>query len=91
MSFRNEVRDFMREMRLAFIKEKTITQEQSKMILLLEKQNSNLMNRLMARDYPELQTYTPVSQGGEEPTMDFESDEELAGTVLDPERVEDAE
>lgn len=92
MRFRNEVREFMRKMELAFTREEAVIQEQSRMILLLEKQNRGLLDRLMARNYPELQTYSPASyKGEEEATMDFEHDEDLAGTIVNPEAVEDAE
>lgn len=84
MRFKNEIRKFMEEMRLVFIKEKTVIEEQGRMILLLQGQNKDLLDRLMARDYPELQTYSPTSYSGE-PTMDFDSDEELVGTIVDSE------
>ena len=84
MSFRNEVRKFMEEMRLVFIKEKTVIEEQGRMILLLQGQNKDLLDRLMARDYPELQTYSPTSYS-EEATLDFDQDEELVGTIVDSE------
>lgn len=89
MRFRNEVRKFMEEMRLVFIKEKTVIEEQGRMILLLQGQNKDLLDRLMARDYPELQTYSPTSYS-EEATLDFDQDEELVGTIVDeePTRVE---
>ena len=84
MRFKNEVRKFMEEMRLVFIKEKTVIEEQGRMILLLQGQNKHLLDRLMARDYPELQTYSLVNYS-EKPTMDFDSDEELVGTIVDSE------
>lgn len=92
MRFRQEVRKFMREMQLVFIKDKTIIQEQSRMILVLREQNKDLLNRLMARNYPELQTYTPVEHKKEgEYDLDFESDEDLAGCDVNPDAVEDTE
>ena len=92
MRFKDDVRKFMRAMELAFIKDKTIIQEQSRMILVLQEQNRDLMNRLMARDYPELQTYTsPTYKKEGEVDYDFTSDEDFAGTDVDPDAVEDTE
>ena len=92
MRFKNKVRRFMRIMELAFVKDKTVIQEQSRMILVLQEQNNDLLNRLMARDYPELQTYNTTRYKKEgEVDMDFTSDEDLAGTIVDPDAVEDTE
>jgi hypothetical protein len=82
MGLRKEVRKFMDDMRLALVKNNTVIQEQGRMILLLERQNKELLDRLMARDLPELKTWEPVSYS-KEPTMDFDlTDEELSGTVV---------
>jgi len=86
MSFKNEMREFMQEMRLAFVKEQTVIQEQSKLILFLERQNKELSDRLMARDYPELKTYGDVKYK-KDPVYDFEEDEENAGAILDPDNL----
>jgi len=92
MSFRSEVRKFMQDVHLALVKKETIVQEQSRMILVLQAQNKDLLDRLMARDYPELATYTPVNyRGKDEATMDFEYDENLAGAVVDGETMEETE
>lgn len=92
MGFRKEVRSFMRKMEIALVRKETVVQAQSRMILVLQGQNKDLLNRLMARDYPELETYSPVGYKKEdEPTMDFEHNEDLAGTIVDPDEVEDAE
>lgn len=86
MSFRGEVRDFMREMRLVFIKQKTIMNEQSRMILMLKEERSEMLNRLMARDYPELQTFQgPRYKDPDEADLDFTSDESIAGESVDGE------
>lgn len=84
MGFRNEVREFMREMQLIFIKQKTIMNEQSRMILMLQQERKEMLNRLMARDYPELQTFQgPRYKDPDEADLDFTSDENLAGEIVD--------
>lgn len=87
MSFRNEVRIFMQRMNEAFVEQKIMITAQKKYIDSLLKQNTELFNRLMAKDFTELQTYSPVSvqlSPFGAPTYDFEQDEDLAGTVVDP-------
>jgi len=49
----------------------------------LEKQNQELMDRLMARDIPELKTYTiPVSETVYDPYR-AEEDEDIAGEIIE--------
>ena len=90
MRFRNEVRSFMKDMRDAFIKEETVIQEQARTILILQGQNTDLFNRLMAQDFKEFKTFTAHEveyPKPEDATMDFESDENLAGEDVDPENL----
>lgn len=67
--------------------------EQEKVIEVLEKEikrlqehNNQLFDKLMARSYPELQTYTPpvvFKQSGE--AIKWNEDENLAGEEIDEE------
>ena len=92
MRFREEVRRFMQEIRLVLGKKEVVVQEQSRMILVLQEQNRDLLNRLMARDYPELATYTAAKYKEEgEVDLDFTQNEELAGAVVDPDTGEEVE
>lgn len=92
MSFRKEIRNFMEKLSLEFVKNKTIIQEQSRMILMLQEQNKDLLDRLMARDYPELQTWTgPTYKKEGEVDLDFTENEDFAGLDVDPDAPEEAE
>lgn len=90
MSFRSEVREFMKNMEMERSMTKTIVAQLNKTIKLLTKQNKDLMNRMMAIDFKELQTFSnDVIEGpsyrNDEVTMDF--DEDNAGEILTEEEL----
>lgn len=84
MGFRKEVREFMRSMELAFAEQNAALHAQNQIIDHLEGQTKDLMDRLMAKDFKELQIFaTPeeVEQGAEV-ALDL-TDDELAGEIVD--------
>ena len=87
MSFRGEVREFMREMRLAFIKQEMIVKSQERMSEVLVQERKDLLDRLMARNFPELQTYA-TTEYSKDPILDFDQDDNLAGAIVDRENEE---
>ena len=52
-------------------------------VTALRKQNADLLNRIMARDFEQLQIFTPVPGTDEFNLPDPSSFEELAGEVLE--------
>ena len=51
----------------------------------LEKQNQDLMDRLMARDIPELKTYVIPESKVEPESYTFTEDEDIAGEIIEGE------
>lgn len=85
MGFKKEVREFIDEMREAFVEQRVMIDTQRSYINQLLKQNTELHDRLMSRNYPEFRTYdTPVVQFSK-PDYDFREDDELTGKIVDPE------
>ena len=81
--FKKEVRDFMAEVRA----ENSVVTQQNEIIGDLREQNQKLLDRLMATNFKELQTYTTPEVEvalGDSAETDF-SDEELIGEVIDVE------
>lgn len=88
MSFRGEVREFMREM----TKEKVTIMAQRELIDALMKQNRELMDRLMTNDFKEFKTFSlneelPEVNFKRDTTFDF-TDGELAGEIVDEKELE---
>ena len=74
MGFRKEVREFMAKRNI-----------EGDLIRLLQRQNQDLMDRLMARDFSELKTYSPDNLEGpdKEPEYDATEDETAAGEIIE--------
>lgn len=91
--FEDEVREFMQEMRGymeglrdAERKKRHVITAYRAMIDRLEKQNTDLMDRVMARDIGELKTFRmPQIEGEEELSYDPMEDEGLAGQIVEME------
>lgn len=74
------------EMQWVMTKAEMVIEQQREIIVDLRKQNAELMNRMMASDFKELQTYSPMADveidlGKEGSVIDF-TDEELVGEVV---------
>jgi len=82
MSFRKEVREFISECREHKKKKNGIVALLKEQIVRLEDQNKDLMNRLMARDLPELTTFTLPEIENKKEVYKPEEDEALAGEVV---------
>jgi hypothetical protein len=54
----------------------------------LELANQRLMDRVMSKDYRELQEYANPVVGPSGPTLDFTYDEHNAGEILEPEETD---
>lgn len=80
MGFKKEVRAFMKNMELTLARENVTLEEQGRLIAFLQQQNKELLDRLMARDYPELRTFGPVDYSQKSEEIE---DEEIIGTIVD--------
>ncbi len=87
MSFKKDMRIFMEEVRefMTFMRKHAATVALHKeLIARLEKQNKDLMDRFMARNFEELRTYqTSVEMSVPKELYKPEEDESLAGEVVD--------
>ena len=81
MGFKNEVRIFMRSERNRHKKGDATVKAYKKLVDKLMKQNGELFDRLAARSYPELKTFTLPDGEMREEVYDATSDEGLAGEV----------
>jgi len=74
MGFKKEVREFMAKQN-----------SQGDLVKHLIKLNQDLMDRLMARDFSELKTYSPDLLDGlvKEPEYDATEDETAAGEIIE--------
>lgn len=85
MRFKAEVREFMRLMRGAFLEQKTMIEVQQAYCDQLLRQNAELHNRLMSKDYPEFRTFEVPSVNFNPPEYDYREDEGLTGAMVNPE------
>lgn len=84
MSFKSEVRDFMKEVRDKLNRDLAVIQILENRIDKLEEQNDKLLDRIMAEDFPTLQTYT-INKGTDASMVSYDpmTDPENAGEVLE--------
>lgn len=83
MGFITEIREFMREMRneLSLVKEVRSTLEGENK--RLREENGRLLDRLMARDFEQLQVYTPPEKEEMWINPTDSNEDDLAGEIVD--------
>ena len=85
MSFRKEIRLFMQDISDCMKKALVGVEVYKDIIKELRKQNQDLLDRLAARNLPELKTFTLPEEESPLSEYKFQEDEDLAGEIYIPE------